>query len=294
MSAVGYLLFDKPAHVTSFAALKAIRKAYPDSKVGHSGTLDSFATGLLIVLVGSYSRLASWFLGLDKVYEATFQFGVGTDTLDPVGTEDSRGPIPAEAVVKNSLARFTGLIEQMPPRYSALHVKGQRASDLALRGVEFELKARGVTIYSLELKHYDAESGKGEFRIHCSSGTYIRALARDIAQACGTCAHVSVLRRTSVGPFSIEQIRGDQSMELQRIEPDMASALGLEVLRLSEGQVPLFCNGQTSLLAEFGSSSDKDRDLAVFSSDSLLQGIVRNSQGRLSYGPVLCRSGEGC
>ena len=151
-----------------------------------------------------------------------------------------------------------------------------------------------MSIYSLELEHYDAESGKGEFRIHCSSGTYVRALARDIAKACGTCAHVSVLRRTKVGPFHIEQINNDQAMELHHIEPDTASALGLEVIRLAEKQLPLFSNGQTSLLVELGSLSGKDRDLAVFSPDSRLQGIVRNSQGRLIFGPVLSRSGEGC
>lgn len=293
MSAIGYLLFDKPARVTSFTALKAIRKAYPDSKVGHSGTLDSFATGLLIVLVGQYSRLAPWFLGLDKVYEASFRFGTGTDTLDPVGKEDSRGPIPGEDDIRNSLARFVGTIEQIPPRYSALHVKGQRASDLALRGQDFQLKARPVTIHSLELQRYDAAEGKGEFRIHCSSGTYVRALARDIARACGTCAHVSALRRTRVGPFSIGQIDNDSGFPLHAIDPDTASALGLGILRLGKDQIPLFSNGQTALLAELGASCGMDRDLAVFGPDSRFHGIVRNSQGGLSFGPVLSPRREG-
>ncbi len=292
MNAIGYLLFDKPAQVTSFAALKAVRKKYPDSKVGHSGTLDSFATGLLIVLVGQYSRLAPWFLGLDKVYQASFQFGSSTDTLDPVGREDARGPIPDEALIRKSLARFTGPIEQVPPRYSALHVDGQRASDLALKGRDFELKARPVTIYALELEAYDEASGKGEFRIHCSSGTYVRALARDIARACGTCAYVSSLRRTQVGPFSVGQVEEGKDFSLNTLNPDAASALGLGILKLEKGQIPLFSNGFGPLLSKLSGSARMDKDLAVFGPDSKFCGIVRNSQGKLSYGPVLSPRGE--
>jgi tRNA pseudouridine55 synthase len=294
MSALGYILFDKPAHVTSFAALKPIRKTYPGSKVGHCGTLDAFATGLLVVLVGAYSRLAPWFVGLDKVYQASFQFGIGTDTLDPVGTEDARGPIPDESSLRDSLSSFIGSIQQVPPRFSALHVKGQRASDLAMKGQEFELKARGVIVHSLELKRYDKTSGIGEFEIHCSSGTYVRSLARDIAQACGTCAHVSTLRRTRVGPFSEEQIDKALDYSLQVIDPPTALNLGLDVITLSDSQTRLFANGQTSLLAELDSSAKGSRDLAVFGQDSRLRGIVHNSQGRLSYGLVLHSPGEAC
>jgi len=292
MSALGYILFDKPAHVTSFAALKAIRKTYPDSKTGHSGTLDSFATGLLVVLVGSYSRLAPWFVGLDKVYQASFQFGIDTDTLDPVGKEDSRGSIPDEEAIKSSLSRFVGQIEQIPPRYSALHVQGQRASDLALKGKDFQLKARPITVYALELQNYDEASGKAEFRIHCSSGTYVRALARDIARACGTCAHVSALRRTRIGPFSLDQIDRPLEFPLHAIDPDTASALGLEVLRLTESQTQLFSNGHTALLDELRASAGGLQDLAVFGQDSRLKGILKNSQNRLVYGPVLHSSRE--
>lgn len=294
MSALGYTLFDKPAHVTSFAALKAVRKAYPDAKVGHSGTLDSFATGLLVVLVGSYSRLAPWFVGLDKVYQASFQFGRGTDTLDPVGTEDSRGPLPDECSLRESLKNFIGPITQVPPRYSAIHVCGQRASDLALKGREFELKARPITVYALELEAYDTASGKGDFRIHCSSGTYVRSLARDVARACGTCAHVSALRRTRVGPFSIDQIDTSREFPLNTVDPGTAATLDLEVLRLSTSQVTLFCNGQTSLLAQLKTSVGGQKDVAVFGPDSRLRGILRNAQDRLAFGPVLHYGREDC
>lgn len=292
MSESGYLLFDKPAQATSFAALGSIRKAFPSSKIGHTGTLDSFATGLLVVMVGSYSRLSPWFLGLDKEYLAEFQFGRGTDTLDPEGREDGLGPLPEPASLAAACELFKGKIEQLPPRFSALHVQGHRASDLAIRGQEFSLSPRPVHIFALDLLSYNPEKGIGAFRIHCSSGTYVRALARDIAHACGTFAHVISLRRTRVGPFSADNAFDKSFLAtlvpaLHYLDSQTAQNIGLGVLILPPAQIKAFCNGLPFLLSQLTANLEPNKDTAIFTPDGSLLGVLHNKGGRLAYGPVL-------
>ncbi|MCE5257374.1 MAG: tRNA pseudouridine(55) synthase TruB, partial [Spirochaetaceae bacterium] len=202
MSGSGFLLYDKPAGITSFSSLAGFKKLKPAMKFGHAGTLDRFATGLLIVMAGNYSHLAPWFLGLDKAYKAEICFGTETDTLDPEGSIIRSGIIPSKDELENCLPGFIGEQYQVPPDYSALHVKGTRASDLARKGCHPDLAARKISIFRLEM--LSCQSPCAILNIECSSGTYIRALARDIAATCGTCAHVRNLRRTRVGPFSVE------------------------------------------------------------------------------------------
>jgi len=292
MSESGYLLFDKPARATSFAALGSIRKVFPSSKIGHTGTLDSFATGLLVVMVGSYSRLSPWFLGLDKEYLAEFQFGRGTDTLDPEGREDGLGPLPGFAILAAACEGFKGTIEQLPPRFSALHVQGHRASDLAIRGQEFSLSPRPVSIFALDLLSYDNENGIGAFRIHCSSGTYVRALARDIAQACSTFAHVISLRRTRVGPFSVDKAIDKSFLAssvpaLRYLDPQIARSIGLGVQTLLPAQIKAFGNGLPSLLSQLSANVEPGKDSAIFTPEGILLGVLHNKGGQLAYGPVL-------
>ena len=198
MKCSGYLLYDKPVGITSFKALDVIKKNFPGNRIGHTGTLDSFASGLLVVMIGSYCRMSPWFTGLDKRYEAIIRFGIETDTLDPSGDIVSRTDPPSIDALGDAIDMYRGTIRQIPPRYSALHVAGSRASDLALRGIDFELAPRTVTIHSLDLVSYEA--GLATVSVHCSSGTYIRSLARDIALSCGSCAHLAALRRQTKSP----------------------------------------------------------------------------------------------
>lgn len=203
----GILLIDKPASMTSFGVVARVRRVLSEqngmkTKVGHCGTLDPFATGLLILCVGKECKHAGEYMKHDKVYEATIRLGQTSTTGDPEGditdTSDSR---PTEEQIKEVLHAFTGDITQRPPIFSALKINGQRAYRLARAGKEVEIPERTVTIYSLELTAYSYPEVK--IRTHVSSGTYIRSLAADIGEALGTGAYCTQLRRTSIADWDV-------------------------------------------------------------------------------------------
>ncbi len=208
----GWIILDKPLEMGSTQGVGAVKRAlreggYPKVKVGHGGTLDPLATGVLPIALGEATKLAGRMLDSDKVYEFTIQFGAETDTLDLEGkvitTSDVR---PTLAAIKAIIPQFTGPIEQVPPAFSALKVDGKRAYDLARAGEAVELKSRSVVIHSLT-PHPSPDAEGLEcitLTAHVSKGTYIRALARDIAYALGTVGHVTMLRRTKAGPFGLE------------------------------------------------------------------------------------------
>lgn len=209
----GWLILDKPRGMGSTQGVSAVKRVlrqngYAKIKVGHGGTLDPLAQGVLPIALGEATKLAGRMLDSDKIYEFTVQFGAETDTLDTEGpviaTSDVR---PTLADVEAVLARFTGPIEQVPPAYSALKVGGQRAYDLARAGEAVELKARHVTIHSLTISAGQAEGALDAITLvaHVSKGTYIRSLARDIAYGLRTCGHVTYLARTKAGPFTQAQ-----------------------------------------------------------------------------------------
>lgn len=203
MSVDGQLLLDKPAGITSFSALKDLKSALGTGRIGHTGTLDKFATGLLVVLVGKYTKLAELFSGLDKCYRATMVLGRSTDTLDPEGEVIEEGPLPDLQRVEEASERLTGTIEQIPPIYSAVHVEGRRAYRIARSGGEPKLEPRRVTIYRLEIVDY--RPPELDIKVECSKGTYVRALARDLGTLSGSCAYLTSLRRTRVGPYDVRE-----------------------------------------------------------------------------------------
>jgi tRNA pseudouridine55 synthase len=195
------LLLNKIPGITSFEALKPVKKALGSRKVGHTGTLDKFAGGLLVVLTGKALKLTPYFTNCSKYYEALVRFGSETDTLDPEGLVTAEAPVPSKEAIDLVLERFRGRITQIPPVFSAIHVDGKRASELARSGVSVEMKPRSVTIHELSLCSYEPPFAR--LKIHCSAGTYIRALARDIAVAAGSRAHLAGLTRSQVGRFSL-------------------------------------------------------------------------------------------
>ena len=209
MALNGWIILDKPLGLGSTQAVGAVKRAFrdggePKTKVGHGGTLDPLATGVLPIALGEATKLAGRMLDATKAYDFTIRFGEGTDTLDCEGAVvETSDVLPAEVAVRDILPRFTGPIEQVPPAYSALKVNGKRAYDLARAGEEVNLKTRNVTIHALELR--DLGKKKATLSAIVSKGTYIRSLARDIARALGTVGHVTMLRRTKAGPFGLEQ-----------------------------------------------------------------------------------------
>jgi tRNA pseudouridine55 synthase len=230
----GWLVIDKPVGPGSTDVVSKVKRAlreggYPKLKVGHGGTLDPLASGVLPVALGEATKLAGRMLDADKVYEFTIRFGEETDTLDAEGAVTATSSMrPTLARVEAVLGRFTGEIEQVPPAYSALKVEGKRAYALARAGAEVELKSRKVRVYSLEPRHPELVSGSssetpervetwtlkqvqgdGErlaevtLTARVAKGTYIRSLARDIARALDSVGHVTMLRRLKAGPFTL-------------------------------------------------------------------------------------------
>ncbi|RZJ99222.1 MAG: tRNA pseudouridine(55) synthase TruB, partial [Novosphingobium sp.] len=205
----GWIILDKPLELGSTQAVAAVKRNLRQAglgkvKVGHGGTLDPLATGVLPIALGEATKLAGRMLDASKVYAFTVRFGAETDTLDLEGkviAESEHRPAPAE--LEAVLPRFTGPIEQVPPAYSALMVDGERAYDLARKGEVVELKSRHVTIHELRL--VAADENEATLEAHVSKGTYIRSLARDIARALGTVGHVTMLRRLRAGPFDLSQ-----------------------------------------------------------------------------------------
>ena len=239
VSVHGWIILDKPLGLGSTQAVGAVKRALREAghgrvKVGHGGTLDPLATGVLPIALGEATKLAGRMLDASKVYEFTVAFGTQTDTLDAEGAVVATSNVrPTAAAIEAALARFTGSIEQMPPAYSAIKVDGRRAYDLARAGEEVVLAARSVTVHSLH--SYPAQVGE-EFdeltlTTHVSKGTYIRSLARDIALALGTVGHVTMLRRTRAGPFELAQ-----AISLDNLQ-DAAKARALEdvILPLTAG-----------------------------------------------------------
>ncbi len=206
----GWLILDKPIGLGSTQAVSAVKRALreaglPKAKVGHGGTLDPLASGVLPIAIGEATKLAGRMLDSDKIYEFTIAFGAQTDTLDLEGvviaTSDVQPRLPEIEAV---LPRFTGPIDQAPPAYSAILIDGRRAYDLARAGEAVEMKLRAVTIHSLAVQG-DIGAGSVTLMAHVSKGTYIRSLARDIALALGTVGHVTMLRRVKAGPFTLKQ-----------------------------------------------------------------------------------------
>jgi tRNA pseudouridine55 synthase len=240
----GWLILDKPLGMGSTQAVSAVKRALREAghgkaKVGHGGTLDPLAQGVLPIAVGEATKLAGRMLDSDKIYDFTICFGAQTDTLDLEGaviaTSDER---PTLAQVVAVLPRFTGPIEQAPPSYSAILIDGVRAYDRARAGEEVEMKLRGVTIHAIDVRHCHEPGDGGEVALgevtltaHVSKGTYIRSLARDIALALGTVGHVTMLRRVKAGPFTL-----DQAFSLDILhEAARARAIAQHMLPLTAG-----------------------------------------------------------
>ena len=246
----GALLLDKPAGLSSNAALQQARKALGARKAGHAGTLDPLATGLLVTLFGEATKFAGSLLDQDKEYLATLRLGEKRSTGDAEGEVVATGPqaVPAEGIPQ-ALARLTGVIEQVPPMYSALKRGGVALYTLARQGETVERAPRRVEIKALEALRY--EPPHLEIRVACSKGTYIRTLAEDLAAQLGTVAYLAALRRTRSGPFRIEDACTlpelqdlEVSRRLERVLPLRHLLSGLPSARLDRAAELRFRNGQ--------------------------------------------------
>jgi len=201
----GFLLINKPQGPTSFNIVAKIRRKFAVKRVGHCGTLDPLAEGLLVVAAGREATRLIQYLGDDKTYEFGINFGAQTTTGDREGEiVKSCGEIPNCEQLLAAIPKFIGEISQIPPVFSAIKINGKRAYQLAREGKPVEMKPRNIKIYSLELLSFNAEGKTADFKVDCSSGTYIRTLAQDIAKECASLGFCSFIKRTRVGDFLLE------------------------------------------------------------------------------------------
>ena len=299
MNNSGIIFLNKQKGITSFDALREVKRALGTGKVGHTGTLDKFAQGLLIVLAGRALRLSRWFTHCDKKYIGKIRFGEETDTLDPEGKIIAQAAPPSREDVESVLSQFSGAIMQAPPAFSAIHINGKRASDLSRGGKEIEMKKREVTIYKLELLSW--EPPFAEIFVHCSSGTYIRSLARDIALAAESRAHLCELLRTQVAGFELgsrecgiresgirsEELGVRNSLLPTPINKTIINKIGMPWYEVSEKEAQDIFNGKplsnSSLLIP---NSSLFNNAAVFWNDELIA-VIEKTDGKWKYGCVI-------
>lgn len=253
----GWLAIDKPCGITSTRVVSIVKRYFKKHKVGHAGTLDPFASGVLPIAIGEATKTIAYAQDSSKEYIFTIQFGKQTNTLDTEGEVILESDIiPTQAELETILPNFIGEIWQTPPIFSALKIAGKRAYDLARDNQKFELAPRLISIAALSLLKFSANDKTAILKVNCGKGTYIRALARDIAALLGSCAYVTQLRRTKVGIFcekttisleKIEQIVHNDSLARELRSVDLVLD-DIPVLFLSEDQVPLIKFGKTILV----------------------------------------------
>jgi tRNA pseudouridine55 synthase len=274
----GILLVDKPKGLTSHDVVSRTRKAAGTRKVGHAGTLDPMATGLLVLGLNSSTRLLTYLVGLDKEYFATIRLGITTSTDDAEGEvleTISAGSITDDAIAAG-IAKLTGAISQVPSSVSAIKVDGKRAYARVREGETVELKPREVTIGAFEI--LERRGDEIDVRVECSSGTYVRALARDLGVDLGVGGHLTVLRRTRIGPFTI-----DSASELEGIDvaaglvaPAVAASTLFETVTLSEQHTIDLTHGK-----RFSVDAPDGSPVAAVTASGRLVGLVTIAGGRV-------------
>ncbi|MHB1172950.1 MAG: tRNA pseudouridine(55) synthase TruB [Lacisediminihabitans sp.] len=276
----GILLVDKPQGITSHDVVARIRRLAGTRKVGHAGTLDPMATGLLVLGINSATRLLTYLVGLDKEYFATIRLGSSTNTDDAEGTELGRASAAAVAAITESgldreIAKLTGPIRQVPSSVSAIKVDGKRAYTLARAGETVELAARSVTISAFELLGSRREANQLDLdvRIECSSGTYIRAVARDLGAALAVGGHLTALRRERIGPFSVADAAGLDTIDVAvgLLDPAVTATKLFPRYQLSEREAIDLAHGKRIATLK---STGQGGPIAAIAPDGHLVGLI--------------------
>jgi tRNA pseudouridine55 synthase len=282
VSTSGILLVDKPSGMTSHDVVSRVRRLAGTRKVGHAGTLDPMATGLLILGIDASTRLLTYLVGLDKEYLATIRLGFDTTTDDAEG--DPLGePVDTSGVTAGKIAAavlpLTGRISQVPSSVSAIKVDGKRSYDRVRAGEEFTLASRQVTVSAFEV--LELRPGELDVRVECSSGTYIRALARDLGAALGVGGHLTALRRTRIGPFAVNDAGQLDETLLASLRPpvDVASEL-FESVQLTDTETVELQQGKRPRLANLAAElRDSAGPIAAIGQNGNLTGLISTSAG---------------
>lgn len=276
----GLILLNKPSGITSFGAVAKIKRAAHEKRVGHTGTLDPMATGVLPVLLGRATALSGLMLDADKRYTATVRLGVATDTDDITGTVIKNGEVNVTSErLNNAVSHFTGEIMQSPPAYSALKKDGVRLYTLARRGETVEVPERRVTVFSADVVSYINEKNEFAVNFHVSKGTYIRSLARDIGEFLGCGACLSSLCRTYTGGFSLSQCISPEALTEQNIsEYILSEEKAVEYLKevqVTKKQAVRFSNGGQLGFERLKGITFTENELVRVKCENLFLGIGR-------------------
>ena len=276
----GILLIDKDVNYSSFQAFNKAKRLIKAYKVGHSGTLDPFATGLLVVTVNKATKVNQFIETQDKEYIATLKLGVKTSTLDLEGEVLATKEVPSlnEELIINALNKFKGKIKQIPPMFSALKVNGQKLYDLARQGIEIERKEREVEIINIELISFNEDEIK--FKVHCSKGTYIRTLGESISEELNTYGHLIQLRRTRVGNFKVEDAYKLDELDNFKLFPIKDALTHYPKIQLNDDEITKIKNG---LKFKFNTNEDEvliidknEEPIAIYEKDG---NIYRSKRG---------------
>jgi len=287
----GLLVIDKPGGITSRAAVDKVQRWFPrDTRIGHTGTLDPLATGILVLCIGAATRLAEYVQDMPKTYRAGMRLGVRSDTDDLEGTVTSVEVerISDLAAVKAGLRTFVGETDQVPPLYSAAKVTGRRAYELARRGRTVTLQARKITIYGIDIISFDYP--RLEVEVRCGKGTYIRSLARDLGDKLGCGALIETLRRTRVGPFAVENavsLDEDGAVARGRLLPMAAAVAELPQLVVDQqGECDLVQGRAVTFTGKDNIAPADGSCCAALATDGRLIAVGRWDKSRGQFTPV--------
>ncbi len=287
----GLLCIDKKAGFTSFETIRDIKKRLGLKKVGHTGTLDKFASGLLLLLSGGCTRLVPLFHNLDKEYVAKICLGTETDTLDPEGAVVMNAKVPGLADIESVLDRFTGDVLQSPPLYSAIHIKGERAYKLARRGECIDVPARRIRIDGITILAFDPPYLT--VNVRCSSGTYIRSLARDMGRAAGSCGYLTALERVRIGNFLLRNETGagncDNFGKMMEPYEFFANLDGCGIRTVKAEYENIVRHGGVLRDEYFTSETDAETVYGLFDADRSFLGAVRKEHSLFRYLAVMNR-----
>ena len=288
--AEGLLVVDKPTGMTSRTAVDRVLHWFPrGTRIGHTGTLDPLATGVLVLCLGNATRLTEYIQRMSKVYRTRLLLGARSDTDDADGAISpvTGAKAPDAANVRACLAEFVGAIEQIPPAYSATKVGGRRAYDLARRGQDVMLSPRIVHIYAIDVLDYAYP--QLELQVHCGKGTYIRSLARDVGARLGCGALVETLRRTRVGPFTVEDalaLDADAEKARTRLLPMAMAVAELPRVVPTERALQQLRRGQSVVVTEMPAATDKDGETAIFDDAGRLVAVAMFDSQRKTLRPA--------
>lgn len=285
----GVVVIDKPGGLTSFDVVARVRRALGERRVGHTGTLDPMATGVLPVCVGEATKLVPFLMSGDKAYEAEVRLGVTTDSYDATGavTSETNAANVSRADVERALQGFVGTLQQRPPMHSAVRVGGQRLYKLAHQGLEVERQPRAVVVHAIELVAYEAPLAR--LRVRCGKGTYIRSLAADVGAVLGVGAHLTALRRTRVGPFGL-----DRAVALDALSPETPLVSPAQALAdhatvpLDDAQVRDVRAGKLRTIAELRAPEGAGSHVRLLDAHGTLVAVAEAHAGRLTLARVFC------